>query len=828
MANYTTELDLLKAVANSDGNTDKLNVNVTGSVTAVGGATEAKQDTGNTSLASIDTKLSTQATAAKQDIGNTSLSSIDTKLSLQATATNQSTQITSLASIDSKLHALGQTTMAASMPVTLASDQTPLPDKTQQSTLSGNQTVTFICAGYTTFSFQIEYNSNSFTAGTIDVSKTVMVSPATNDWVVAPVTQDLGFDTFENDTQIFGPGIWRGNCAGVYQIRLSATGVVTSAVIDFRASTAQDPYALVPDQLTIRNAHDVTQGSTTSGQLGPLVQGATTTAAPSYTTAKTNPLSLDTSGNLRVIDLNLSLPQASTTSGQVGPLVQTATTTAAPTYTTAKTNPLSTDTAGNLRVSLAGTAANGTAIKVDGSAVIQPVSLASGALTIGKAEDTASADLDVGVPAMAIRKAAPANTSSTDGDYEMLQISAGRLWVDPSGVTLTVGSHAVTVASGGIASGALASGSVASGALAAGSVSAGALASGSVASGALASGSIASGAVASGAFASGSISAGAVAAGASSFVKLEDAASADADAGVPAMAIRKATPGNTSGTDGDYEMLQVSAGRVWTSANIDQINGVTPLMGNGTTGTGSPRVTIASDNTAFAVNSTIQTGSNQIGHLEANQSVNNAQINGVTPLMGNGTTGTGSQRVTIASDNTAFSVNATPPALTKGTQGSTGYSVQMLRDAGRSNINLYASGVASGTTGTETAITLTKSAGTAATSSAASFVVTNGKIFRITNIIFGTRGNATGTAEITTFVIRVNTGGAVTTSSTPVVLSARSGAAATALAYDRIAIPLTEGYEITGDGTLQFGVTANSVFTTNAPAWDVLITGYEY
>lgn len=44
--------------------------------------------------------------------------------------------------------------------------------------------------------------------------------------------------------------------------------------------------------------------------------------------------------------------------------------------------------------------------------------------------------------------------------------------------------------------------------------------------------------------------------------------------------------------------------------------------------------------------------------LPANQSVNISQINGVTPLMGNGTTGTGSQRVTIASDNTAFTVNA--------------------------------------------------------------------------------------------------------------------------------------------------------------------------
>jgi hypothetical protein len=44
--------------------------------------------------------------------------------------------------------------------------------------------------------------------------------------------------------------------------------------------------------------------------------------------------------------------------------------------------------------------------------------------------------------------------------------------------------------------------------------------------------------------------------------------------------------------------------------------------------------------------------------ITANSAVNVAQINAVTPLMGNGVTGTGSQRVTIASDNTAFTVNA--------------------------------------------------------------------------------------------------------------------------------------------------------------------------
>jgi hypothetical protein len=51
---------------------------------------------------------------------------------------------------------------------------------------------------------------------------------------------------------------------------------------------------------TINPAEDYGQGSTTSGQNGVLIQGATTTTAPLYTTGTSNPLSLDTSGNLRV------------------------------------------------------------------------------------------------------------------------------------------------------------------------------------------------------------------------------------------------------------------------------------------------------------------------------------------------------------------------------------------------------------------------------------------------------------------------------------------------------------------------------------------------
>lgn len=116
-----------------------------------------------------------------------------------------------------------------------------------------------------------------------------------------------------------------------------------------------------------------------------------------------------------------------------------------------------------------------TALKVDGSAVTQPVSgtfwqatqpvsvasipshdvtnagtfavqatLAAGATNIAKAEDVASANADVGVPAMAVQKATPANTAGTDGDYEFLQMSAGRLWTSATiDAALPAGTNAI-------------------------------------------------------------------------------------------------------------------------------------------------------------------------------------------------------------------------------------------------------------------------------------------------------------------------------------------------------------------------------------------------
>jgi hypothetical protein len=94
------------------------------------------------------------------------------------------------------------------------------------------------------------------------------------------------------------------------------------------------------------SALQVAQGSTTSGQKGGLVEGAVTTAAPSYTTAQTSPLSLTTAGALRT-----------DSSGTTQPVSGTVAATQSGTWTVQP-----------------GNTANTTAWKVDGSAVTQPVS----------------------------------------------------------------------------------------------------------------------------------------------------------------------------------------------------------------------------------------------------------------------------------------------------------------------------------------------------------------------------------------------------------------------------------------------------------------------
>lgn len=152
------------------------------------------------------------------------------------------------------------------------------------------------------------------------------------------------------------------------------------------------------------------QNSTTSGQLGPLVQGAVTTSSPSYTTAKTSPLSLTTAGALRIDGSAVTQPVSGTVAA-----TQSGTWTVQP-GNTANTTPwlLTISQGGN---SATVTASN--ALKVDGSAVTQPVS------------GTVTANAGTGVFSVVTNKASTSSLTNVNGsatNVTLLASNSNRLF----------------------------------------------------------------------------------------------------------------------------------------------------------------------------------------------------------------------------------------------------------------------------------------------------------------------------------------------------------------------------------------------------------------
>jgi len=142
---------------------------------------------------------------------------------------------------------------------------------------------------------------------------------------------------------------------------------------------------------TINPSEDYAQGSTTSGQNGVLSMGAVTTAAPTYITGTSNPLSLDTSGNLRVT-IDSSVSEQNVNLNQVGgaafALGQTTMANSLPVTIASNQSPLSINEAQLNGVALGSPSAYGTspgAVSVQGvNAFITntvPVTLASTTIT---------------------------------------------------------------------------------------------------------------------------------------------------------------------------------------------------------------------------------------------------------------------------------------------------------------------------------------------------------------------------------------------------------------------------------------------------------------
>lgn len=266
------------------------------------------------------------------------------------------------------------------------------------------------------------------------------------------------------------------------------------------------------------------------------------------------------------------------------------------------------------------------------------------------------------------------------------------------------------------------------------------------------------------------------------------------------------------------KVTTVNTGAVTISAALPSgTNGIGKLTANSGVTIGAIEIaaaqtlatitTVGTVSAVTAISNALPAGNNNIGDVDV-------------ASIASGTNRIGAVRLVDGSDATLASVKSTQTAQAVG--------VQQLHDAGRTELRYSAVAAASGATTVETLMTLTKSSGVAATSTGTSFVITAGKIFRITSITVATRGNATATIQTTTFNLRVNSAGATIVSSTPIVLSLRSATAAVASDWDRVYLQFPEGWEIVGDGTRTFGISAAATFTTNAPTWDVFIQGYEY
>lgn len=213
----------------------------------------------------------------------------------------------------------------------------------------------------------------------VDVIFTVAAAPSFT--VVAEVSPDGGttwfsavfIDPVSGATSVSlvnpGNGQWQiGYIGAQSNARVRVSAFTSGSISAQLRSTVTRPWTVVlgSDGTNVRAVRTATDGTIRIDPTGTTTQPVSgTVTANAGANLNTSALQLDATG------AKLNNAQGSTTLGQTGPLDQCAVTTAAPTYTTAQTDPLSCNTSGGLRV--------------DGSGVTQPISAASLPLPTGAA-----------------------------------------------------------------------------------------------------------------------------------------------------------------------------------------------------------------------------------------------------------------------------------------------------------------------------------------------------------------------------------------------------------------------------------------------------------
>lgn len=305
-----------------------------------------------------------------------------------STAGNQTTANASLSSIDGKLGSLGQKLMAGSAPVVIASDQSAIP-------ITGTITATNAANGATGSAVPAQATFVGGRDGSGNLRGLAVSTGGVLSTDGSGTTQPISAASLPLPSGASTSALQTAGNASLSSID-TKTATLVSGRVPVDGSAVTQPISAVALPLPAGAATEaslaklpIAQGAATGANSGTLVQGVATTAAPTYTTATINPLSMTLAGLLRVDGSGTTQP----ISAAALPLPSGAATSALQTAGNASLSSIDTKTA---------TLVSGR-VPVDGSAVTQPISAAalplpSGASTAAKqpalgTAGTASADV---------------------------------------------------------------------------------------------------------------------------------------------------------------------------------------------------------------------------------------------------------------------------------------------------------------------------------------------------------------------------------------------------------------------------------------------------
>ena len=234
-----------------------------------------------------------------------------------ATAGNQTTgnaALTTIATTTANIPAKGSATSANSLPVVIASDQSGLPLPTGASTAAnqsaGNASLVTVATNTANIPAKGSATSANSTPVVIASDQGALPLPTGASTSALQTTGNTSLTTIATAVQAATPagtnvigkvGIDQTTPGTTNLVQLPAsqiTALTPPSGVTANAGTNLNTSALALD--TSVNGVLVSQGSTTSGQKGPLVQAAVSASAPALTAGQTSPLSLDAAGNLRV------------------------------------------------------------------------------------------------------------------------------------------------------------------------------------------------------------------------------------------------------------------------------------------------------------------------------------------------------------------------------------------------------------------------------------------------------------------------------------------------------------------------------------------------